>query len=103
MAFVYAGRGRHGTVGGLIGSVPALLFFFFFSRQRKAKFVFAFCLSDTVCMWTELSTILIDYAVKGNGVVTFTLRLAAFPLLEYAVRRLAFTRLQSMNGPQTFP
>lgn len=84
---VTRGIAAMGQYGVLIGSVPSLLFFFVFSRQRNAQFVFMFCLCDTVCMWIELATGLIDYAVGGGGVVTLILRLAAFPPLEYAVWR----------------
>lgn len=76
-----------GQYGVLIGSVPSLLFLFFMSRNRNAQFVFTFCFSDTVCMWIELTSALIDYGVGGGGVVTFVLRLISFPLLEYAVWR----------------
>lgn len=76
-----------GQYGVLLGSVPSLLFLFAMSRNRNAQFVFIFCFSDTVCMWVELATGLIDYAVKGNGVVTFVLRLVSLPLLEYAIWR----------------
>lgn len=76
-----------GQYGVLIGSVSSLIFLFAFSRQRNAQFVFIFCLCDTVCIWIELASGLIDYAVGGGGVVTLILRLAAFPLLEYAVWR----------------
>lgn len=76
-----------GQYGVLIGSVSSLIFLFAFSRQRNAQFVFIFCLCDTVCIWIELTSGLIDYAVGGGGVVTLILRLAAFPLLEYAVWR----------------
>lgn len=76
-----------GQWGLLIGTIPTLLFFFVMARQRNAQFVFIFCLSDTVCMWIELATALIDYGVGGGGTVTFALRLIAFPLLEYAVWR----------------
>lgn len=76
-----------GQWGVLIGTAPTLIFFFLLSRRRDAHFLFIFCLSDTVCIWIELATALVDYWVKGNGVVTFALRLVAFPLLEYAVWR----------------
>lgn len=76
-----------GRKGVLIGSVPTLAYFFLMSRRRNAQFVFIFCFSDTVCMWIELTSALIDYAVGGNGVITFALRLIAFPILEYAVWR----------------
>ena len=76
-----------GQYGVLIASIPSLSFFFVMSKHRNAQFVFAFCLSDTVCMWIELASALIDYAVGGGGVVTFALRLISIPLLEYAVYR----------------
>lgn len=85
--FLTQGLAGMGQWGVLVGSVPTLIFFFVMSRQRNAQFIFIFCLSDTVCMWIELTSALIDYAVDGGGVVTFVLRLAAFPLLEYAVWR----------------
>lgn len=76
-----------GQYGLLLGSVPSLLFLFVMSRNRNAQFVFTFCFSDTVCMWIELASALIDYAVGGGGVVTFALRLISLPLLEYAAWR----------------
>lgn len=84
---VTKGIAAMGQYGVLIGSVPSLIFLFLFSRQRNAQFVFLFCLCDTVCMWVELASGLIDYAVGGGGVVTLILRLVTFPLLEYAVWR----------------
>ena len=76
-----------GQWGVLVASIPTLIFFFVMSRQRSAQFIFIFCFSDTVCMWIELASALVDYAVGGGGVVTFVLRLVSFPLLEYAVWR----------------
>lgn len=76
-----------GQWGVLVGSIPTLLFFLVMSQQRNAQFVFIFCFSDTVCMWIELASALIDHAVGGGGVVTFFLRIIAFPLLEYAAWR----------------
>lgn len=81
------GLAAMGQYGVLFGSIPSLLFLFVMSRNRNAQFLFIFCFSDTVCMWVELTSGLIDYAVGGGGVVTFALRLAAFPLLEYAMWR----------------
>ncbi len=85
--FFTQGLAAMGQWGVLVGSVPTLIFFFAMSRQRNAQFIFIFCFSDTVCIWVQLSTALIDYALGGGGVITLILRLAAFPLLEYAVWR----------------
>lgn len=76
-----------GQWGVLVASVPSLIFFLVMSQQRKAQFIFIFCFSDTVCMWIELASGLVDYAVHGGGIVTLALRVIAFPLLEYAVYR----------------
>lgn len=84
---VTQGVAAMGQYGVLIGSVPSLIFLFAFSRQRNAQFIFLFCLCDTVYMWVELASGLIDYAVGGGGVVTLILRLVTLPLLEYAVWR----------------
>lgn len=81
------GLAAMGQWGVVIASIPTLIFFFAMSRQRNAQFIFIFCFSDTVCIWIELTSALIDYAAGGGGIVTFVLRLIAFPLLEYAVWR----------------
>ena len=97
--FYTQGLAAMGQYGVMIASVPTLLFFFAMSKHHNAQFVFAFCLSDTVCLWIEMASALIDYAVGGGGVVTFILRLVSIPLLEYAVYRwlrkpyLAMSRL----------
>ena len=93
------GLAAMGQYGIMVASVPSLLFFFVMSKHRNAQFVFIFCFSDTVCLWIELASGLIDHAVGGGGVVTFALRLVSIPLLEYAVWRwlrkpyLAMSRL----------
>lgn len=76
-----------GQYGLVIGTLPTLLLFFLFAKDRNAKFVFIFCLADTMSMWIQLSTGLIDYAVGGGGIVTLLLRLVSYPLLEYVVWR----------------
>lgn len=76
-----------GQYGVMIATVPTLLFFFVMSKNRNAQFVFAFCFSDTVCIWVEMASALLDRAVGGRGVVTFVLRIVTIPLLEYVVYR----------------
>ena len=81
------GLAAMGQYGIMVASVPSLLFFFVMSKHRNAQFVFIFCFSDTICLWIELASGLIDHAVGGGGVVTVALRLVSIPLLECAVWR----------------
>lgn len=85
--FFTQGIAAMGQWGVLVASIPTLIFFFVMSRQRNARFIFIFCFSDTVCMWINLASALIDYAAGGGGIVTLVLRLVSFPLLEYVVWR----------------
>lgn len=92
-----AAMGQYGLV---IGTLPTLLCFFVFAKERNAKFVFTFCLADTVNMWLQLSSGLLDYAVGAGGVVTFILRVVTYPILEYAVWR--WLRRPFLRIRQTF-
>lgn len=76
-----------GQYGLAAGALPTLLLFFILSKDRNAKFVFIFCLADTVNMWLELTSGLIDYALGGGGVITLLLRVVSYPVLEYVAWR----------------
>ena len=85
--FYTRGLAAMGQYGVMIASVPTMLFFFIMSKHRNAQFIFIFCFSDTICIWIEFVSALIDRAMGGGGVVTFALRLISIPLLEYAIWR----------------
>ena len=65
--FYTRGLAAMGQYGVMIASVPTMLFFFAMSKHRNAQFVFIFCFSDTICIWIELVSALIDHAVGGAG------------------------------------
>ena len=79
-----AAAGRYGM---LIGAIPTLLYFFFMAKERNAKFVFIFCLADTIALWIQLFSAIVNYWVGSGGTVTFLLRLILFPMAEYAICR----------------
>lgn len=89
MLYVLFTRGvaAMGQLGLLIGTVPTLLLFYALARDRGPRFVFIFCLADTVNIWLELASGLIDFAVHGQGIVTLALRVVSYPILEYAAWR----------------
>lgn len=65
-------------------SIPSFIFFYILSEDKKFKFLFTFCLVDTVCLWIMAVTNILDYFLGGGRyVVMFFSRILAFPLVEY--------------------
>ncbi len=80
------------------GTLPSLAFFWFMSKQRDGRFLFTFCLCDTLSAEILLLTNLIDaYVFGGKFISMLILRLLLFPLLElfaYRVIRPILTEVQ---------
>jgi len=74
-----------GQAGPFVCSIPSFILFFIMSKDRGPKFIFTFCLIDTVSYWVLVVTGLFDHFVGGGGVVLLVLRVLAFPLLDYAI------------------
>lgn len=69
-------------------SAPSFVFFYLLSADKKFRFLFTFCLADTLCMWVMVATNLLDhYLGGGRYILMFVSRLIAFPLLEYCAYR----------------
>lgn len=76
-----------GQYGMVIAALPTLIYFFLMSKERNARFVFIFCMADTIAIWIQLFSAIVDYVLLGDGLVTFLLRLVMFPVAEYALWR----------------
>jgi len=74
-----------GQAGPFVCSIPSFILFFIMSKDRGPKFIFTFCLMDTVSYWVLVVTGLLDHFVGGGGVVLLVLRIVAFPFLDYAI------------------
>lgn len=70
--------------------LPSFAFFFFLARHRDFRFVFTFCLVDTISAEIIiLSMILNQYITPNSNIVMFAIRMVSFPLVEYfAVKKL---------------
>ncbi len=79
-----------GKVILLTGSLPSLLFFWVVSKDKKGKFLFTFCMSDSISLWVLMVTNVLDFYLGGEKyILMFIGRLILFPLLEWcAVRYL---------------
>lgn len=69
-------------------TIPSFALLYPLSSDKKFRFVFTFCLADTVSFWIMAVTNLMDYFWGGGKcVLMFVSRLIAFPLVEYAAYR----------------
>ena len=96
------GTDRMGRLFFLTCTLPSLFFFYYMSRDRRGRFLFTFCLSDTVAYWIIIVTNLLDHYIGGGYyILMFAGRLVLFPLLEWwADRKLRrpYLELQDSVG-----
>lgn len=62
-------------------SLPSLIFFWFLSKHHDGRFLFTFCMIDTLAMELLSITMLIDSHIPGYWFMFFS-RLIIFPLIE---------------------
>ena len=75
----------------VICTLPSLVFFWLMSSQRDGRFVFTFCLVDTVSLWFIALTMVLNYWLTPETYwVLFIGRIIGFPAFEY----LAWHRLR---------
>lgn len=67
-------------------TLPSLLFFWILSSQRDGRFVFTFCLVDTLSLWWLAVTMLLNLWLTPNTYwMIFWGRMIGFPLMVYLV------------------
>ncbi len=82
------GAGIMAKVIILTGTLPSLLFFWFISKDKKGKFFFTFCVTNTVALWILLVTNLLDFYLGGQQYIVMLIgRLLLFPLVEWGTVR----------------
>ena len=91
--FVRFGPEATGQAMLLILTLPSFIFFWVLAKHRDGRFLFTFCLADTISLEIIYLTNLLDFFLPYNHyIVMFLIRLAAFPLLEWAI-------LKWLQGP----
>lgn len=81
---LYFGPNRAGQLLIFTCVLPSLLFFFIMSKSRDTRFLFTFCLVDTIVLEVMIATNLIDTMLGfGNYIVMFISRLVIIILLEF--------------------
>jgi len=86
LLLVLLGQGVYGKLVFVLLVIPSFAFFFFLSKHRDFRFVFTFCLVDTISMeLIIISMILNQYITPESNIVMFVVRILGFPLLEFFV------------------
>lgn len=65
----------------LVLSLPSFVFFWFLAKHRDGRFVFTFCMIDTIVLEIIYVTNIIDHYIPGYWFM-FIVRLVAYPLIE---------------------
>lgn len=79
------GRTLYGQVIIFTLVIPSFIFFFIMAKYRDWRFVFTFCVVDTISAEIFIASMLLDMLAGNTRVVMFIVRLLAFPVLEYLV------------------
>ena len=80
-------------------SLPSLIFFFFLAKHRDGRFLFTFCMADTIVMEIIYITNIIEFFIPGdNYLFLFISRLLIYPALEFFVyKKVRTTYLNVQN------
>ncbi len=66
--------------------LPSLIFFLIMARNRDTRFLFTFCVVDTIVLEVLFATNLLDTMLGlGNYIVMFISRLVIVPVLEFII------------------
>ena len=78
-------------------SLPSLIFFWFMAKHRGGRFIFTFCLADTITLELIYLTSILDYYLGNTYLFMFISRLLIYPILEiifYKYLRPTYLELQ---------
>ncbi|MBQ3054734.1 MAG: GHKL domain-containing protein [Oscillospiraceae bacterium] len=82
--FLLIGADRYMKLMLITLSLPSFVFFWFLAKYRGGRFVFTFCMVDTLVLELIYITNIIDRYIPGDWFL-FLSRLVAYPLIEWLV------------------
>ena len=83
MIVIFLGTEKAGQLVVFACVLPSLIFFLIMARNRDTRFLFTFCLVDTVILEVLFASNILDTVLGlGHYLVMFLFRLISFPLLE---------------------
>lgn len=96
LIFIFIGSDKYMKIMLITLSLPSLIFFWFLSKYRDGRFVFTFCMVDTIVMEVVYATNIIDQYIPGYWFVFFS-RLIIYPIMElyiYKKMRIPYSDIQ---------
>lgn len=83
--FIYLVLGPEGALGVLLltATVPSLIFFWILAKHRDGRFLFTFCLCDTLWLEVMYLTNIFDFYFGNSYVFMFVARLVVYPVIEW--------------------
>lgn len=90
LLFIILGIDKYGTLMLATLSLPSCVVFWFLAKHRDGRFFFTFCIVDTTVLEIVYITNILNYYLTPNTyLVTFIIRLLAYPMLElWAYKKL---------------
>lgn len=84
--WIFLGNAAYLKIMLLSCSLPSLLFFYFLAKHRDGRFLFTFCMADTIIMELLYITNIIEFFIPGdNYLFLFFSRLMLYPTLDFFV------------------
>ncbi len=101
LLFVFIGFENYGTLMLLTLSLPSCLIFWFTAKHRDGRYLFTFCMVDTIVLEIlYVTNILNHYLTPNSYIVLFAVRILIFPLMEiwiYKKVRKMYIEVQNVS------
>ncbi len=96
----WLGRETYGQIILFTLVLPSFLFFFFMAKHRDFRFIFTFCVVDTVSAEIIIISMLADtFLANDSRILMFIIRILAFPIIEYlAIKKLRKSYIEIQNS-----
>ena len=86
MIVIFLGTEKAGQLVVVACVLPSLIFFLIMAKNRDTRFLFTFCLVDTVILEILFASNILDTVLGlGHYLIMFLSRLFSFPLLEFCL------------------
>lgn len=84
VGFLMLGAEEYGQILIFTCTLPSLIVFWILAKHRDGRFLFTFCLADTISLEILCLSNILDFYFAGESfILMFVLRIIAYPLIEW--------------------